>query len=35
MDTREVGGHIIGDTLIVTDNVPEHLSKIPFQLFRK
>jgi Xaa-Pro aminopeptidase len=35
MDTREVGGHIIGDTLIITDQAPEHLSKIPFQLFRK
>jgi len=35
MDTREVGGHIIGDTLIVTETTPEHLSKIPFKLFTK
>ncbi len=35
MDTREVGGHIIGDTLIVTEGTPEHLSKIPFKLFTK
>ena len=34
-DTREVGGHIIGDTVIVTDGAPERLSKLPFQLFRK
>jgi Xaa-Pro aminopeptidase len=34
-DTRETGGHIIGDTLIVTEGAPEHLSKIPFQLFVK
>jgi len=35
MDKREVGGHIIGDTLIVRDGAPEHLSQIPFQLFKK
>jgi Xaa-Pro aminopeptidase len=34
-DTREVGGHIIGDTVIVTDGAPERLSKLPFQLFKK
>jgi Xaa-Pro dipeptidase len=34
-DTREAGGHIIGDTVIVTDGTPERLSKLPFQLFRK
>ncbi len=35
MDSREVGGHIIGDTLIVTDGAPEHVSKLPFKLFVK
>ncbi len=35
MHTREVGGHIIGDTLIITEGTAESLSKIPFKLFIK
>jgi Xaa-Pro aminopeptidase len=35
IDMRHVGGHIIGDTLIITEDAPEHLSKIPFKLFKK
>lgn len=35
MDTQEFGGHIIGDTLIITEDVPERLTKIPFELFTK
>ena len=35
LDAREVGGHIIGDTVIITEGAPEHLTKIPFQLFKK
>jgi Xaa-Pro dipeptidase len=35
MDTREVGGHIIGDTFIVNDGAPERLTTLPFKLFMK
>ncbi len=35
MDSRKVGGHIIGDTLIVTRDAPEHVTKVPFQLYSK
>jgi Xaa-Pro aminopeptidase len=31
----EVGGHIIGDTVVVTDGAPECLTKLPFQLYKK
>lgn len=31
----EVGGHIIGDTVVVTDGAPERLTKLPFQLYQK
>lgn len=34
-EAPEVGGHIIGDTVIVTDGFPERLTKLPFQLYRK
>jgi len=35
MDRRTVGGHIIGDTVVVTESAPEHLTKVPFKLFVK
>lgn len=35
VDTKQVGGHIMGDTFIITESAPERLTKVPVEIFIK